>query len=230
MPGPRFGLEGTASPEEQYQRDLNRAAGFKPITPQDLKTAYSQYDQQPGQVRRNDSDSFLHQKAVTTVIDWWKRQKEAEAAKKVEADRRAASEAAARAKAEADARAAASRQSGSGSAGGSSGGGSGGGSSSGGGFMLPNTSMGATPTAVPNLKPIPRPVTANYVAEQLRRNGLVGAKPPASALLNMETFHRWVNQAVAWMQKNRSVAVKTPTGTKVVTTQPIATARRPVIR
>lgn len=225
MPGPRFGLEGTTSPDEQYARDLERASSFKPITQEDLKTAYKQYDQAPGQVKKRDTDSYLYKRATTTVIDWWKKQRAAEAAAKAEAARQQAAQAAAQAAAQqrAAAAAAASSRGASGSGGGSG--------SSGGGFMLPDTAYNpnARGTA-PVLKPIPKPLTAAQVQQQLQRNGLTGSKPPASALRNQDTFSAWMAQAIAWLKRNQSVAVRTPTGTKVVTTKPKATNRNPVIR
>jgi hypothetical protein len=220
MPGPRFGLgEGTTSPDEQFAVDLQRATGFKPITQEDLKVSYSQYDQTPGQVKRSDTDSFLYKKATDTVINWWKKQREAEAAEKAAAAQQQAAQAAAQAQAEARARAEAAAR---------SAGASGSGSSST-GFLLPDTAYNPNRDTPPP-KPLPPPLTTAMVNEQLRRNGLVGSKPPASALRNQETFSAWIAQAVAWLKRNQSVAVRTPTGTKVVTIKPKATNRNPVIR
>lgn len=221
MPGPRFGLgEGTTSPDEQFAVDLQRATGFKPITQEDLKDSYSQYDQKPGEVKKSDTDTFLYKKATNTVIDWWKKQRAAEAAEKAAAAQQAAAQAAARAQAEATARAQAAAR---------SAGASGSGSSSSGGFMLPDTAYNPNRDSPPP-KPLPPPLTTAMVNEQLRRNGLTGSKPPASALKSQAAFSAWMAQAVAWLKRNQSVAVRTPTGTKVVTTKPKAGNRNPVIR
>src|SRR5687768_11665359 len=100
MPGPRFGLGGTSSPDEQHARDLGRATGFKPITQEDLKVSLSQYDQKVGDVKRNDKDPYLFKRATDTVISWYKKQRETEAAAKVEASRQQAAEAAEQAEAD----------------------------------------------------------------------------------------------------------------------------------
>lgn len=222
MPGPRFGLEGTTSPDEQYARDLERASGFKPITQEDLKVAYSQYDQKPGEVKSGNTDTFLYKRATDTVINWWKKQRAAEATAKADAARQQAAQAAAQQQAQERARAAAAASSRGAS-------GSGGGSS--GGFMLPDTAYNPNATgSAPKLKPIPQPLTAAQVQQQLQRNGLTGSKPPASALKNQTTFAAWMAQAIAYVKRNQSVAVRTPTGTKVVTTKQKATTRKPVIR
>jgi multidrug efflux pump subunit AcrA (membrane-fusion protein) len=170
-------------------------------------------------VKRSDTDSFLYKKATDTVINWWKKQREAEAAEKAAAAQQQAAQAAAQAQAEARARAEAAAR---------SAGASGSGSSST-GFLLPDTAYNPNRDTPPP-KPLPPPLTTAMVNEQLRRNGLVGSKPPASALRNQETFSAWIAQAVAWLKRNQSVAVRTPTGTKVVTTKPKATNRNPVIR
>lgn len=70
---PRFGLDGTTSAGEQYARDLDRAAGFKPILQEDINKALKPYGQKFGQVPKGASDDFLYQKATKTVVDWYKK-------------------------------------------------------------------------------------------------------------------------------------------------------------
>lgn len=214
MAGPRFGLDGTQSSGEQYARDLTRAAGYKPVTQQDLADAYKQYDQKVGQVKKGNSDAFLRKRATDTVIAWWKKQKATEAAKK----KAAATPPPAKSPAK-------------GSAGtGGSGGGGGGGYGSGGsggtggskGTLLPDTSMSAVGAKAPVLKPIPRPLTTSYVKTQLNAAGFPTAKPPAYALKNKETFDAWLKRAKLQRAKQGGRA-RTP-----VAVRPAPVARAPI--
>ena len=97
--------------------------------------------------------------------------------------------------------------------------------------MLPNTALGTGGKKV-SLPHIPQPLSRTYMQQQIQRNGLIGSNPPSYALKNKDTFDAWVRRAVEWIRvhSGQQVAVKTPTGTKVTTSQPIATNRNLVIR
>lgn len=61
----------------QFEEDLNRARGYKPVTRKELSQAYSQYKNAGlkfGQVDKTDTDEELYNKAERTVLKWWKLQ------------------------------------------------------------------------------------------------------------------------------------------------------------
>lgn len=78
-----FDRFGSGDVEGTFADDMQRARGYKPITEEDLKKAYSQYSGQGiqfGTVKKTDTDTALYAKAKATVIAWWKKQQADKAA------------------------------------------------------------------------------------------------------------------------------------------------------
>ncbi len=192
-----------------FESDLQKARGYKPITQEEITNAYSQYSKQGiafGQVTKQQSDQQLLQKSRDTVVAWWKAQK-SDAAAATAALAAADAAAVATAKANADAvvaaqaaaSAAASRAA---STGGSSGG-------------LPDTAMlpaGAPqPTYVPlpsittGGHPLAASITTQEVAVAIKQMGLTNyfaASVPAKYRTNMATL----NNYLAGVKKSRALA------------------------
>ena len=228
-------FEDLASGSTSFEDDLRAAAGFSPITREDLTNAYARYKDvgvKMGRVRGK-SDAALYKQATNDVINWWKFQKNAEA----EAERKAKQQAKERERAAEQARQAASRQAAAqeqarqaarASAGS-------GGSSGSGGPMLPDTAMldSNTPTPTP-------PVSITYVQQMLARNGFAGAHPPSYAYRSKADFDAWLRRAIRYRNQQHMSAVRAPvgsisrprsqTGTTRTAYKPIASNRAPVIR
>lgn len=180
----------------QFESDLNRARGYKPVTQREMRQAYDQYKEQGlkfGQVKATDSDEALYAKAEKIVLDWWKYQQ----AQKIKVKQQRNQQ---RRQAQRDPlRGASSSWRGSGSGGGGrsggtvSGGGTGG---SGGGFLLPDTSMrpkagGKKPKG--DLDPIRRQLNPRQVRETLEEMGVpLDWVPPKWATRSAENMRQWV--------------------------------------
>jgi len=66
---------GDPNAQSTFEQDLQRARGYKPVTSEDLSKAYAQYDLKTGNVHKSDTDTQLYDKAKTTVLAWWAKQK-----------------------------------------------------------------------------------------------------------------------------------------------------------
>ena len=67
----------SAQEDAQFESDLQRARGYKPVTPREMRQAYKQYSKQGlkfGQVKKSQSDEKLYARAERIVLDWWKQQ------------------------------------------------------------------------------------------------------------------------------------------------------------
>lgn len=61
----------------QFEEDLQRARGYKPVTQKEMRQAYKQYEKvglKFGNVKKRATDQQLYKKAEKTVLAWWKLQ------------------------------------------------------------------------------------------------------------------------------------------------------------
>ncbi len=68
-----FSAESTT----QFESDLNRARGYKPVTQKEIRQAYDQYKSvglRFGQVKKGWTDERLYSRAQRFVLAWWKQQ------------------------------------------------------------------------------------------------------------------------------------------------------------
>jgi hypothetical protein len=170
-----------------FESELNRARGYKPVTKKEMRQAYKQYSKvglKFGTVKKNATDNQLYRKATKTVIDWWKLQQKEKIERK-------------HAKQEAMKDPMRGMQS-TWSGGSYSGGGSGayGGGSSGG--MLPDTAMagpGQGDKPGKKLPDIHERLNAREVRQTLRQMGVPDTwTPPPAAQRNQRTLENWVEQ------------------------------------
>lgn len=71
---------GDPNNQDTFAEDLRRAAGFKPFLLEDAKTVLARYGDDPTNIQPNATDTFLYDRAVGKVIDWWKTNKATEPA------------------------------------------------------------------------------------------------------------------------------------------------------
>lgn len=120
-------------------QDIRSAMDWKPVTKDEINQAYRPYRDKFGRINQNATDEELYSRAVSKVIDWWKRQEKARSAK---------------GRAPKDGRAPADTSGGR-AGGGNPFGGSGGSGGGSGGGMLPDTAMGGSSPKMPKLADIP---------------------------------------------------------------------------
>jgi hypothetical protein len=182
------------SPAPVDQADLiagyKRASSIKPVTAEDLNKVYSQYGLQSGQTRGR-SDAQLQQRAARAVVDWWKKQQVTAAAKPPAASRPPSASRPPAARPTATTRpptttapppagnagaSAAVRQ----------------GNANRINVMERQDASRASGTNAGYVNASPRPLTTAQSTNIIKASGLVGAKPPAYALLSADALNAWI--------------------------------------
>lgn len=176
----------SAEQDTQFESDLNRARGYKPVTAKEMKQGYSQYKKQGlkfGQVKKSATDEELYQRAEHIVLAWWRQQQKEKSKNK-------------------KGKGAAPRDplkgiSSAWAGGNYSGGGTGVSSGASGG--LPDTAMAAPGQGESggpsDLPPITEKLNPTQVKQELRRLGVSDQwSPPSFATRSTQTLERWVNR------------------------------------
>lgn len=164
-----------------FEEELSRARGYKPVTKKEMRQAYSQYSKEGlkfGQVDKNATDEQLYQRAQDIVLAWWKQQQKDEKAAKHKKQQQMND----------PLRGIQSSWTGGAYSGGGTGGSTGG--SSGGG--LPDTAMSTR--RAPQRDPLPdiRKMNPRHVREVLDQMGVPETwVPPKAALRDDATLQSW---------------------------------------
>lgn len=227
----------------QFASDLQRAAGYKPVTMEDLAKGYAQYDETTKYVQQNKNatDSQLFSHAVDKVLAWWKKSKLPPAPKSEPAPRPGAGPSNG---------GAGNQGSGSAPRGGSSGGSSGsragsGAGSGAGGPTLPNTSISTgsggsqnRPQALPTLRKPTQKATGGMFEGDPGQGKVAPRKPlpltPAqqqSILKGMYAPSNWVGRAPAYALVSatafRNWVIRAAKYAKISLTPPKPPVRKP---